>query len=110
VTPVNVATNKAGKTIKVGASPGVIAITPGSRFGYVANNGSGTVTAIRVATNTALRPIKVRIPPAAIAITPDGKTVWVTGGCTASSSMVRGLLPSPPPAAWPDGIFGFEGG
>ncbi len=77
VTPINTATNKAGKAIKTGSSAFAIAITPNGKTAYVANLDSGTVTPIRTATNTALKAIKVGPGPAAIAITPDGKTAYV---------------------------------
>ena len=77
VTPINTATNKAGKAIKVGAGPFAIAITPDGKAAYVANIDSSTVTPIRTTTNKALKAIKVGIGPVAIAITPDGKTAYV---------------------------------
>ena len=70
MTPIQTATNKAGKAIKVGNRPGAIAITPDGKTAYVANHDSGTVTPIRTATNTALKAIKVGSDPTAIAITP----------------------------------------
>jgi YVTN family beta-propeller protein len=77
VTPINTATNKAGKAITVGEGPVAIAITPNGKTAYVANIDPGTVTPIRTATNTALKAIKVGPGPAAIAITPNGKTAYV---------------------------------
>src|ERR1022692_3990168 len=94
VTPINTATGKPGKAIKVGNSPGAIAITPNGKTAYVVNAGTifvtgHTVTPIRTATNTALKPIKVgilnvRVGANAIPITPNGETAYVTnsGGNT----------------------------
>ena len=72
MTPINTATNKAGKAIKVGSYPFNIAITPNGKTAYAVNDNfnSGTVTPIRTATNTALKAIKVGKGPYAIAITP----------------------------------------
>jgi YVTN family beta-propeller protein len=78
VTPVDMATHKAGSAIKVGADPTAIAITPDGRTAYVVNSGSGTVTPIDTATRKAGSAIKVGADPAAIAITPDGRTAYVT--------------------------------
>jgi YVTN family beta-propeller protein len=78
VTPVNLATRKAGAAIPVGADPAAIAITPDGRTAYVVNSGSGTVTPITTATRTAGKAIRVGDDPAAIAITPNGRTAYVT--------------------------------
>lgn len=40
VTPVNLASRKAGKAIPVGADPAAVAVTPDGRTVYVANEGS----------------------------------------------------------------------
>src|SRR6185437_911400 len=82
VTPIDVATGRAGSPIKVGDGPDAIAITPDGKTAYVANygnqNGNGdTMTPIDVATGRTGTPIKVGSGPWAIAITPDGKTAFV---------------------------------
>ncbi len=77
VTPISLATRRAGKPIKVGASPGAIVIARGGATAYVANYGSNTVTPIDTATRQAGAPIPVGVNPAAIAITPDGRTAYV---------------------------------
>ena len=77
VTPVDLATRRAGPPIKVGADPQAIAITPNGRTAYVANAGSGTVTPISTATHRPGPPIKVGSGPQAIAITPNGRTAYV---------------------------------
>jgi YVTN family beta-propeller protein len=77
VTPINTATGKPLKAIRVGTNPGAIAITPNGRTAYVVNSGSGTVTPIRTATNKAGTAITVGKDPRYIAITPDGKTAYV---------------------------------
>ncbi len=77
VTPVTMATRKAGRAIRVGAGPVAIAITPDGRTAYVADSGSGTVTPIDTVTRKAGRAIRVGADPVAIAITPDGRTAYV---------------------------------
>jgi YVTN family beta-propeller protein len=77
VTPVDLASKRAGAPIKVGKGPRAIAITPGGRTAYVANSGSGTVTPISTTTGRAGRPIRVGRDPRAIAITPGGRTAYV---------------------------------
>src|ERR1035437_4818369 len=77
VTPVMIATNTPGKPIKVGRSPGQIAITPDGTTAYGANLASDTVTPITIATSTAGKSIKVGRAPDFIAITPDGRTAYV---------------------------------
>jgi YVTN family beta-propeller protein len=61
VTPVDLATNTAGKPIKVSGKLGsdAIAITPDGTTAYVANQPSSTVTPINLTTSTPGKPIKV---------------------------------------------------
>src|ERR1700733_9670719 len=75
--PINTATNKAAKTIKVGSDPVAIAITPNGKTAMVVNYGSGTVTPINTATNKAGKAITVGKNPVAIAITPNSATAYV---------------------------------
>jgi DNA-binding beta-propeller fold protein YncE len=70
VTPVAVATGKAGKPITVGAGPDAIVITPGGLFALVADYYSGTVIPVRLSANAAGAAITVGSKPAAIAVTP----------------------------------------
>jgi YVTN family beta-propeller protein len=70
VTPINIATDKAGPPIQVGSSPVDIAITPNGKTAYVVNSASGTVTPVDTATNTAGSRIDVGGSPYAIVITP----------------------------------------
>ena len=64
VTPINTATNKAGKAITAGADPFAIAITPDGKTAYVTNYDWGAVTPISTATNTAGASIVVGTVPA----------------------------------------------
>jgi len=79
VTPIDLATNKAGAEIAVGKNPREIAITPDGKTAYVTNEDSSTVTPIDVATNKAGPNITLGggDGPVGIAITPDGKTAYV---------------------------------
>lgn len=74
ITPVNLASGSAGKSISVGKSQAGflhIAITPDGKTAYVVVWGEpGTVVPIATATNTAGTPIEVGDGPYAIAITP----------------------------------------
>jgi YVTN family beta-propeller protein len=77
VTPIVLATRRAGKPIRVGRDPEAIATTPGGRLALVVDRGSDSVTPIDTTTRTAGRPIRVGSQPQAIAITPDGRTAYV---------------------------------
>ena len=77
VTPIEIATNKAGAEIKVGSDPHSVAITPNGKTAYVSDLGSDAVTPITLATGKAGSEIEVGELPEGIAITPNGKTVYV---------------------------------
>jgi YVTN family beta-propeller protein len=76
VTPIDVATGRAGTAIQPGNSPWSIAITPDGRTAYVAGY-SGGVTPVDLATGRVGTPIPVGGGMDAIAITPDGRTAYV---------------------------------
>jgi DNA-binding beta-propeller fold protein YncE len=94
VTPIRAAGNRAGRPIRVGPAPALIAISPDGQTAYVVGVGSllpeaaapVTLTAIRTATNRPGRVITVCAPanlggviaPDAIAITPDSRSVYVS--------------------------------
>lgn len=94
VTPIRAASNTAGRPIRAGPAPALIAISPDGQTAYVVGVGSllpdaaapVTLTPIRTATNRPGRVITVCppanlggvIPPDAIAITPDSRTVYVS--------------------------------
>jgi YVTN family beta-propeller protein len=98
VTPVNLATRKAGGAIAVGADPAAIAITPNGRTAYVVNSGSGTVTPITTATRKAGKAIRVGADPAAIAITPNGRTAYVTNSGSDTVTPISTSTNKPGPA------------
>ena len=72
VTPIDVATGRAGTPIQVEITARAMAITPDGKTAYVVNEdvGGGTVTPIDLATGRAGTPIQVGNAPDAIAITP----------------------------------------
>jgi YVTN family beta-propeller protein len=76
VTPVSLATTRAGRPVRV---PGATEMTmaPDGRAVYV--NGTDGVTVISTATNRVVRLIPLR-PARQMAITPDGKTLYVCSG------------------------------
>jgi YVTN family beta-propeller protein len=104
VTPVNMATRKAGAAIPVGDDPAAIAITPNGRTAYVVNSGSGTVTPITTATRTAGKAIRVGADPAAIAITPNGRTAYVTNSGSDTVTPISTSTNKPGPAI-PTGAY-----
>src|SRR5262249_43453053 len=80
MTPIRVATNMPGKTVRTGADPfgpHSVAITPNGRTLYLLNFLGGTVIPVRTASNTVGKAIRVGSDPSAIAITPNGKTAYV---------------------------------
>jgi YVTN family beta-propeller protein len=98
VTPVNLATRKAGGAIAVGTDPAAIAVTPNGRTAYVVNSGSGTVTPITTATRKAGKAIRVGADPAAIAITPNGRTAYVTNSGSDTVTPISTSTNKPGPA------------
>ncbi|HEX3688215.1 MAG TPA: alkaline phosphatase family protein [Solirubrobacteraceae bacterium] len=77
VTPIALATRRAGPAIRVGRSPQAVALTPDDRTAFVVNAGSDSVTPISTATRRAGAAISVGHDPRAIAVTPDGATAYV---------------------------------
>jgi YVTN family beta-propeller protein len=78
VTPITLATKKAGRSIPVGRNPQAIALSPDGRMAYVVNSGSDSVTPIVTGTRRPERAIPVGRDPRAIAVTPDGRTAFVS--------------------------------
>lgn len=78
VTPIAVATGRAGKAIRgVGKAPSQIAIAPDGRTAYVTDNGSDKLYPITLASRKIGAPIAVGSGPIGVAITPDGRTAYV---------------------------------
>lgn len=68
VTPIDLASGKAGRPIVVGNGPEAITITSGGTA-YVANTDSDSVTPVDLTSNTALAPVAVNGAPVAIVAT-----------------------------------------
>lgn len=92
----------------------MVAVAPGGARAFVANIGSGTVTAIDPVAGVKLRDLATGAGAEGIAITPDGRQVWVTNRAAdtvtvldAASLEVAAQLESPAfpirAAATPDG-------
>ena len=82
VTPIDLATDRAGPSIPAGIGPAGIAISPDGKTAYVTDDGSSstlgdTVTPINLTTDKPGRPIRVGSGPQGIVITPDGSTAYV---------------------------------
>ncbi len=77
VTPVNLATRKAGSAIPVGSEPRAVVATPNGKTVYVANSGGDTITPISASTRKPGKTIVTGSAPWALALTPDGKTLYV---------------------------------
>lgn len=73
ITPIDLATNTAEKTIRVAAR--AIAITLNGQTAYAL--GENAVTPIDTTTNLPGKPVGLRGNPEAIALAPDGQTAWV---------------------------------
>jgi DNA-binding beta-propeller fold protein YncE len=97
VTPIDLATDTAGRRIMIGGEPGAIAITPNGRTAYIANL-NGSVEPVDLASGTSSSPIW----PAhqgllsAIAITPSGKTAYVVASGTVTSINLDTGIPGAP--------------
>jgi YVTN family beta-propeller protein len=78
VTPVTLATRRAGRAIAVGRGPEAIALAANGRMAYVVNSGSDSVTPIQTGPRHAEPPIPVGRNPRAIAVTPNGRTAFVS--------------------------------
>lgn len=79
VTPISVATNRAGKEIPFGllSLSGELAITPDGKVVYAIDALNGVITPIRTATDTALTKITVSQLIAGVAFTPDSRFMYI---------------------------------
>jgi DNA-binding beta-propeller fold protein YncE len=89
VTPIDLATNTAGKPIDVSGEPVAMTVAPDEKTAYVATGATNSgpeptsaqaVQPIDLVTNTAGKPIDLQWPADAIVITPDGKTAYIMNG------------------------------
>jgi len=95
VSPVNLATRKAGPQIPAGAGPRAVAATPDGKTVYVADSLSNTVTPIAASTGKPGKPIDVGADPWALAVTPDGKTLYVANSGSGTVTPVSTATGSP---------------
>jgi DNA-binding beta-propeller fold protein YncE len=77
VTPIDLATNRAGPRIAGFHRPRAIATSPDGGTAYVVNAGTATVTPINLATNTAEPAITGFRRPGPIATSPHGRSAYV---------------------------------
>jgi YVTN family beta-propeller protein len=105
------ASNTVVATVTVGANPSGVAVTPDGTKVYVANRGSGTVSAIATATNAVVATIPVGGNPYGIAVTPDGTNVYVTTGNTVSviDTATNNVVGSPIPVGNSAQVVGIIG-
>jgi YVTN family beta-propeller protein len=108
VTPIDTATHRPGRAIKVGAAPVALSMTPNGRTIYVVSEGSSTVTPIAIATNRPGSPITVGAGPRAIAMTPGGRIAyvlnWVGGSVTPIDTATGDALAPNPVGSYPVAI------
>lgn len=76
VTPVDIATGKAGKPITVGAGPQELAVTPDGRMMY-ALLADGTIVPVNLATGRTMTPVHVISGAAAMAVSPDSRALFI---------------------------------
>src|SRR5262249_52558076 len=104
ITPINVATGRAGTPIRVGIDPGPVIFSKDGATAYVLNNGfhmqspRPSLTPITVATGHAGTPIALPSASGFLAMTPDGRTIYVTGTHVIGPPPTLG-----PPGAGPGG-------
>jgi YVTN family beta-propeller protein len=103
VTPITLATRRAGHPIRVGNNPQAIALSRDDATAYVVNSGSGSVTPIQTATHRRGRAIAVGDDPRGIAVTPDGRTAFVSNAGSGTVTPID-LRSDAPGAAIPVGI------
>jgi DNA-binding beta-propeller fold protein YncE len=93
VTPVDAATNRAGKPVAIQGAYAV-AVAPGGGTAYVLampdpGSQQGFVVPVQVRASTAGTPIKVGLSPVQIAFTPDGKMAYVANYASASVTPIQ---------------------
>jgi YVTN family beta-propeller protein len=77
------------KEIKTGQKVShMVAVTPDGSRAFVANIGSGTVTAVDLVGGSKLRDIPTGEGAEGIAVTPDGREVWVTNRAADTLSII----------------------
>lgn len=80
--------NQVVATITVGSAPQGIVVTPDTKYVYVANSGSISLSKIDTMTNSVVLTIPLSYSPGALAITPDGSQLYVANFYADSVSVV----------------------
>jgi DNA-binding beta-propeller fold protein YncE len=93
VTPVDAATNRAGKPVAIQGAY-ALAVAPGGSTAYVLampnpDSQQGFVIPVRIRTSTAGTPIKVGLSPEQIAFTPNGTMAYVANYASESVTPIR---------------------
>ena len=94
LTRISTATNRPGKTIRIGTLGG-LAFTPDGKTAYV-EGPTGAVIPISTATNTPGRPIRFPMPGYRafnITMNPDGQTAYLTFGWSIGSKFSASIVP-----------------
>ena len=118
VSVLSAATNTVVATVRVGAGPRGVAITPDGAFAYVTNRGFTDVSVFATASNTVVATVPVGVGPSGVAIMPDGAFAYVTNIdadsvsvlSTASYTVVATVPVGTHPrgvAITPDGAFAY---
>jgi len=90
VSAIDTYSNKIVANVTVGRAPTGIAITPNSRYAYVANYYDNTVSVIDTYSNKVFASFAVGTNPLAVAITPDGQYAYVVNyGFKGSISVIE---------------------
>jgi DNA-binding beta-propeller fold protein YncE len=105
VTPIDLATQTAGKPITVGSGPLAIAIRPGGRFAVVTLQGTPKypghqIREINLTTRAVSGPVDVGVNPESLAIAPNGQMAYVADFSSAEVTPVN-LTTWPPRAEAP---------
>jgi YVTN family beta-propeller protein len=75
-------------TVRVGSQPDGIVVSPDSRFVYVANWDSDTVSVISAERKKVVFTIPVGNCPTSVAVSPDGRNVYVANYCDNTVSVI----------------------
>ena len=84
--------NRRLATIQVGKEPNGVAFSPDTRYAYVANTVSGTVTAIRLTggyNTPAIQHIKVGTEPYSLVMSPNGTKLYVANARSNNVSVIN---------------------
>ncbi len=86
---VDATTNSCVATVRVGAYPTRLAVTPDGRFIYVTNKGDATVSVIDASNNTVIATIAVEVNPTGVTANRQGTRVYVTNLTAGTLSIIQ---------------------